>query len=160
MSFDLIVSLPHRPSNLRQELEREFAAIGFDVEIYPRFDPATWAGGFLPFRVTKAPFEYIGVEPHEPTVSGFEMDFETDSAHLRTAMGRTTTEFALQCFGAAILAKLSGGQYFDGQNELVCEALEAFEAARSEIKRFLAAADPREFVSYPFPGWDQLGRGL
>src|SRR4051812_684955 len=112
MSFDLVVSMPCLPDDLRHAWEREFATLGFDVEIDPSFDPRTWVGGFLPFRVAKAPRELIGVILNEPVVSGFEIGFGNESAHLRTAMGRTTTEFALQCFGAAILAKLSGGEYF------------------------------------------------
>ena len=92
MSYDLVVSMPSRPDKLRQSLEREFFALGFDVEVYPGFDPQTWKGGFLPFRVTKAPCELIGIDFDVPVISGFEIEFETESAHLRTAYGRTTTE--------------------------------------------------------------------
>src|SRR6516162_3440284 len=123
MSFDLVVSMPYRPRELRLAWEREFAERGFDVQIYPDFDPQTWEGGFLPFRVAEAPYELTGVNLHDPVVAGFEIDFRGESAHLRTAMGRTTLDFALQCVGAAILAKLSGGEYVDDQNGLICNAM-------------------------------------
>lgn len=156
MSFDLVVSMPSRPADLREAWEREFAALGFAVEIYPRFDPDTWKGGFLPFRVVNAPPQLIGVELHEQVVSGFEISFGPESAHLRTAAGRTTTEFALQCFGAAILAKMSGGQYFDDQNGLACNAVDAFHAAMKEVKLYLRSARTEELAQHPFPGWAAL----
>lgn len=156
MSFDLRVSMPRRPDDLRLAWEREFTAFGFDVEIYPSFDPRTWTGGFLPFRVAKAPARLIGVELDEPVISGFEVGFEADFAHLRTAMGRTTTEFALLCFGAAILAKLSGGEYFDDQNGLVCNAVDALVAAEKEVTCYRRTASTDELTKHPFTGWTEL----
>ena len=156
MSFDLVVSMPSRPDKLRWSWEREFAALGFDVEIYPGFDPQTWKGGMLPIRVTKAPRELIGVDIDEPVISGFEIDFEIESAHLRTAAGRTTVEFALQCLGAAILTKLSDGEYIDDQNGIVCKATDAFVAAAKETRYYLSTAGAEELAKYPFPGWAAL----
>jgi hypothetical protein len=156
MSYDLAVSMPSRPDKLGQLWEREFVSLGFDVEIYPGFDPRTWRGGFLPFQVTKAPRELIGVDLDVPVISGFEIEFEIESAHLRTAMGRTTTEFALQCFGAAILAKLSGGEYIDDQNGIVCEPANAFVAAEKEVRYYLSTAGAKELAKHPFPGWAAL----
>jgi hypothetical protein len=57
---------------------------------------------------------------------------------------------------AAILAKLSGGQYYDNQSGMTCEAAEALTAAGKEIKIYVDAAGPRDFAKHPFPGWDQL----
>ena len=135
---------------------RAFAGHGFAVEICPGFDPATWGGGCLPFRVDRAPPELTGVRLGGPAVAGFEIAFGPQSAHLRTAAGRTTTDFALQCVGAALLAGLTGGEYIDDQNELVCGPAEALAAAEREVRAFLAAAGPEELATHPFPGWSAL----
>ena len=161
MGFDLTVSTPARPANLKELWEREFAAIGFEVEIYPGFSPDSWDGGFLPFRVVAAPEEYIGLKLSETALSGFEIDFSPDSAWIHTSMGRTTTEFALQCLGAALLAKLCGGEYFDGQNGLECAGVNALEAVKKEIAAYLPHARKHGgLTSYPFPGWEALGQRL
>jgi hypothetical protein len=98
----------------------------------------------------------IGVNLEEPVAAGFEIRFDRESAHLGTAMGRTTIDFAQQCFGAAILAKLSGGEYTDPQNGLGCDALDAFGAAEVEVKNNLNSARPEELAKHQFPGWAAL----
>jgi len=56
-----------------------------------------------------------------------------------------------------MLAKLSGGHYYDDQNGLACDSEQAFVAAMREIKLYVATAQPRDFAKHPFPGWDKLG---
>jgi len=92
MGFDLTVFTPSRPADIKTLWEREFAALGFEVEIYPGFSPDSCNGGFLPFRVAAAPELYIGLTLAEPAVSGFEIRFDADAAHLWTGTGRTTTQ--------------------------------------------------------------------
>ena len=158
MGFDLTVSTPSRPADLKTLWEREYAVLGFDIEIYPGFSPDSWTGGFLPFRVAAAPELCIGITLAEPALSGFEILFTTDSAHLWTGRGRTTTEFALQCLGAATLAQLCGGEYLDDQKGLQCSGPEAMDVAKKEIAAFLSQARKvQALVSHPFPGWEALG---
>jgi hypothetical protein len=45
MGFDLSVTMPHRPADLRAAWERALAARGFEVEICPVFDPVAHGGG-------------------------------------------------------------------------------------------------------------------
>ena len=158
MGFDLTVFTPSRPADIKTLWEREFSALGFEVEIYPGFSPDSCNGGFLPFRVAAAPELYIGLTLAEPAVSGFEIRFDADAAHLWTGAGRTTTEFALQCLGAATLAQLCRGEYVDDQTGLRCSGSEAIDAAKKEIAKFLRHARKfRALVSHPFPGWEALG---
>ena len=157
MSFELAISTPNRPADLRSAWEVAFRAQGLQVEIYPKFSPETWGGGFLPFRVIAAPGDLIGFTLKQPALAGFEISFSSGSAHLRTAAGRSTTEFALQCVGGATLAALCGGHYVDDQNGIVCEGRDALEAALSEIRAFVKSADERERVTHAFPGWAKLG---
>lgn len=154
--FDLVVSTPIRPQRFKTTWESLFAAQGFEVEIYPQFSPDTWEGGFLPFRVVSAPVELIGLHMATPCVSGFEVDFTPESACLQTSMGRTTTEFALQCIGAATLAQMCGGQYIDNQNGLTCNSDDAQAVAIAEIKKYLSTASDKEKTGHEFPGWEQL----
>jgi hypothetical protein len=156
VSFDLSVSSLTLIPNLRQAWEREFATHGFDVEIWPPFDPNIWKGGFLPFRISQAPHDLIGVHLSEAIISGVEVSFYTNTASFSSHLGRTTTEFALQCIGAATLAELCNGQYDDGQNAVFCNGQEAIEAAKAEVRRFLAAALPKHLATAKFPGWDRL----
>ena len=143
-------------AELKAAWERAFRGQGFEVEIYPTFSPETWGGGFLPFRVTAAPHALIGLGLTQPAISGFEISFRGEGAQLRTASGRSTTEFALQCIGGATLALLCEGQYIDDQNGIVCGGSEALGTAISETRAFVASADEQEKVSHPFPGWEKL----
>lgn len=157
MSFDLTVSTPQRPTDLKSAWERELSTHGFVVEICPGFDPATWAGGFLPFRIEKAPRMLIGAPLKAPALSGFEVAFTPEEAHFRTSAGRTATEFALQCLGAAALACICGGQYTDPQNSLARTGNAAIVAAVKEIKAFVATASERERAQRPFVRWGGSG---
>ena len=157
MGFDLTVFTPHRPADIKTLWERKYAALGFEVEIYPGFSPDSWAGGFLPFRVAAAPELYLGLALGEPAVSGFELLFTADSAHLWTGVGRTTTEFALQCVGAATLAQICEGEYHDDQSGACYSGPEAVGVAKKEIASFLPLAQKaRALISHPFPGWESL----
>lgn len=157
MSFELAISTPSRPADLKVAWERSFRDQGFDVEIYPDFSPRAWQGGFLPFRVAAAPRDLIGTSIDEPIIGGFEISLTDESAHLRTASGRSTTDFALQCVGGATLAALCGGYYVDDQNGIACPGEEALAAAMEEVRAFLESADDDEKKTERFPGWSALG---
>ena len=157
MSFELAISTPNRPADLRSAWEAAFHTQGLQVEIYPKFSPETWNGGFLPFRVLAAPTDLIGLTLEQAALAGFEIAFSAESAHLRTAAGRSTIEFALQCVGGATLAALCGGHYVDDQNGIVCEGRDALEAALLEIRAFVESAAEDEKVTHAFPGWEKLG---
>ena len=109
MSFELVVEMKCGVNNLRQRWQDEINSHGFSVEILPSFDPASWQGGFLPIKLSAMPDKYLFGLPKAIQISGFEVDFGTESAHFRTAMGRTITELILQCYGAACLAVITNG---------------------------------------------------
>lgn len=144
------------PADLKVQWESALAPHGFDVEICPDFVPSNWGGGFLPFRVRAAPEHLIGFALPSEGVSGFEIDFSTDTAHFRSANGRPTTEFALICLGAATLAQLAGGSYCDPQSGSDHAGDAAVAVALKEIESFLGTARDSELVNHPFPGWDAL----
>ena len=159
MAFELEVRYGTLPASLKERWEEEFLSLGFRVEIMPGFQPSAWQGGFLPIRVTEAPADFVGFALPSEAVSGFEVWFSDDAAHFRSAMGRPTTEFAMQCFGAAVLAKITGGTYFDPQSGVELPSLDAVHAARDEVLAFVKEARERELVHHAFPGWHELTNG-
>jgi hypothetical protein len=156
MAFELSVEYDSLPENLGEKWVSAFLRLGFTVEICPGFDACDWNGGFLPFRVSSAPQELIGFQLPNDAASGFEVWFTERDAHFRSAMGRPTTEFAMQCMGAATLAELTGGAYVDPQSGIRALGQQAVEAAGNEIRNFLENAGPRERIHYEFPGWEEL----
>lgn len=156
MSFGLSVSYSAIGPNIRRLWEDGFNSVGFGLEIWPEFQPAEWNGGFLPIRLAKAPFDLIGVRLEEPIISGFEVWFCDGSAEFHSPMGRSISEFALLCLGAATLANLSDGRYIDRQNGIICGGVEAIRAAEAEVRDFVATARPKHLVSMRFPGWDKI----
>jgi hypothetical protein len=156
MGFALSVTMPRRPADLRAALERALAARGFEVEICPAFDPATHGGGFLPFRVARAPRALIGVDLDQPAVAGFEVAFDVKGARLWTGTGRTALDLALQCVSAAALAELAGGEYVDHYSGVAYGGAEAFAAAEREAQGFVRSASGEELATHPFPGWPAL----
>lgn len=156
MAFELTISTPDLPADLKSQWESALAPHGFDVEICPDFTPTNWGGGFLPFHVRAAPENLIGFPLPGDAVSGFEVDFMADMAHFRSASGRPTTEFALLCLSAATLAQLTGGFYCDPQSGGEHAAADAVPVALGEIESFLRTARDSEFVNHAFPGWNAL----
>jgi hypothetical protein len=153
MAFDLNVHLERLPDALKELWEQAFRAHGVELEIWPSFQPATWQGGFLPMRLRGAPAELVGVPISEDAAAGIEVWFDESGAYFRSAAGRTTTEFALQCLGAALLAELGNGSYFDPQAGETHASADAVAAARREIESFVAGAEDEELLVQPFPGW-------
>jgi len=156
MGFTLTVRFEKLPASLKEDWVAEFAKHGFDVEIWPDFDPTDGQAGFLPFRVRQAPEELIGFELPGDALSGFEVIFTECEAQFDSGMGRSTTEFAMQCIGAATLAMLTGGWYEDSQNDIEVSGTDALEAAKREIGSFLEFTGERGRVHDEFPGWEAL----
>jgi hypothetical protein len=156
MGFDLSVTMPRWPADLRAAWERALASHGFEVEICPGFDPTTHGRGFVPFRVARAPRLLVGADLDGPVVAGFEVRFDADGAHLWTGAGRTTLDLALQCVGAAALAELAGGEYVDHCSGVAYRGAEAFAVAERQVQGFVASASEAELVVRPFPGWSAL----
>lgn len=157
MSYDLTVEYIGLPDDLKSRWEEAFSSVGFELEICPGFEPETWKGGFVPMKVRRAPRELVGINLPNDAVSGFELWIEDTEADFRSGAGRPTTEFAIQCIGAALLARLTSGSYVDPQEGARYSAAEALDAAVREVKAFVADARDRELVHHPFPGWAALG---
>lgn len=126
---------------------------GIDCTIYPTFSPTTWQGGLLPFRVDAMPSSLIGIELRGPSLSGFEVSFDGDSVNFRSAMGRTSTEFALLCLCAAELACMRDGLYRDPQSGQDYKGVDARLAALEEIRALLAHGGRGLLMQYPFVAW-------
>jgi hypothetical protein len=62
-------------------------------------------------KLIAMPDKYLFGLPKVIQISGFEVDFGPESAHFRTAMGRTIAELILQYYGAACLAVVTKGVY-------------------------------------------------
>jgi len=154
MAFELIVRCPQPiPDDLYDRWPKLLSAHGIDCQIHPDFSALTWGGGFLPFKIAKIPKGLIDAELKSPAISGFEVDFEGNQAFFRSAMGRTTTEFALLCLCAAELAIETDGEYFDPQTGEVFRGDEARRAASTEITATLDFDGAADRVQYPFEGW-------
>jgi hypothetical protein len=153
MSFELVVEMKSDVTNLRQRWQDEISSHGFSVEILPSFEPATWQGGFLPIKLAAIPDKYRFGLPQVIQISGFEVDFGPESAHLRTAMGRTVAELILQCYGAACLAVITNGVYQDPQTGDSFEGASAIQRADWEIMAYQPYVDQRARTQHEFRQW-------
>jgi hypothetical protein len=153
MSFDLVVEMKFSVNNLRQRWQDEINSHGFTVEIFPEFDPASWQGGHLPIKLIAMPDKYLFGLPKMIQISGFEVDFETKSAHFRSAMGRPLAELILQCYGAACLAVITNGVYHDPQTAESFEGDSALQRADREIMAYQPYIDQRARAQHPFTQW-------
>jgi hypothetical protein len=153
MSFELVVEIKSGVRNLRQLWQDEINSHGFAVEILPSFDQATWQGGFLPIKLSLIPDKYLFGLPKVIQISGFEIDFGPESAHFRTAMGRTLVELTLQCYGAACLAVITKGIYHDPQSGESFEGPSAIRRADWEIMAYLPYIDQHARAQHVFTKW-------
>lgn len=153
MSFDLVVEIKSSVNNLRQRWQDEINSHGFTVEIFPQFDPMSWQGGHLPIKLIAMPDKYLFGLPKMIQISGFEVDFETNSAHFRSAMGRPLAELILQCYGAACLAVITNGVYHDPQAGESFEGDSALQRADQEIMAYEPYIDHHARAQHPFTQW-------
>jgi hypothetical protein len=154
MAFELSVQSPNAfPKDLKTKWEAWLAKLDVEVEIHPSFDPASWTGGFLPMKVSKISDSLIGTPLRPPALSGFEVYFNRNTANFRSAMGRTSTEFALLCLCAAGLANAVEGSLIDPQAGTSISASEALTHVQSEINQFVKSARSRDLRQYPFSEW-------
>jgi hypothetical protein len=153
MSFNLVVEMKIRVNNLREHWQQEINSHGFSVEILPAFDPDTWQGGFLPIKLVAMPDKYLFRLPKVVQIAGFEVDFRTESAVLRTATGRTLADLILQCFGAASLAIITDGVYHDPQTGESFKGPSAIARADWEMKAYVPYIDQRARTQHEFTCW-------
>jgi hypothetical protein len=153
MSFDLIVEIKTRVKNLRQCWQEEINSHGFSVEILPSFDPDSWKGGFLPIKLVSMPDKYLFGLPKVVQISGFEVSFGPESAHFRSPMGRPLAEMILQCYGAASLAIVINGTYFDPQSGESFEGAAAIKRADWEIMAYEPYIDHHARAQHEFTKW-------
>jgi len=155
MAFELIVACCDRvPVDLRERWPASLTKHDIQGEIHPGFTtPDDWGGGFLPFRIDAIPHNLIDAAPLAPAITGFEVDFHETSAHFRSAMGRTCSEFALLCLCAAELAMMTSGEIHDPQTGESYAAGDARQAALNEIRDTLAYPGAADRKQYPFESW-------
>lgn len=153
MAFELVVEMKTGVKNLRQRWEEAINLHGFSVEILPSFDPVMWQGGFLPIKLIAMPDRYQFGLPKVVQISGFEVSFGTESAHLRSAMGRPLAELILQCYGAASLAVITDGVYHDLQTGESFEGVSAIERADWEIMAYEPYIDQHARAQHEFTNW-------
>jgi hypothetical protein len=153
MSFELVVEMKSAVKDIRQRWQDEINSHGFSVEILPTFEPANWPGGYLPLKLIAMPDKYLFGLPRVIQVSGFELDFGPESAHFRTATGRTIAELILQCFGAACLAIVTNGVYHDLQTGESFEGTTAIQRADWEIMAYQPYMDQHARTQHSFTQW-------
>jgi hypothetical protein len=153
MAFELVVEMKTAVKNLCQRWQEEINSHGFSVEILPSFDPATWQGGFLPIKLAAMPDKYLFGLPRLIQISGFEVSFGPQSAHFRSAMGRTLAELILQCYGAACLAVITNGVYHDPQTGESFEGASTIDRADGEIMAYEPYIDDHARVQHGFTKW-------
>lgn len=153
MAFELAVEIRSAVSNLRQRWQDEINSHGFEVEIFPSFDPDNWKGGFLPIKIATMPDKYLFGLPDVNQISGFEVSIYPKSAHFRTAMGRTIAELIMQCYGAASLTVITNGVYRDPQTGESFEGHAAITQADREIMAYEPYIDDYARAQHPFTIW-------
>lgn len=153
MAFELFVTCETIPANLAEVWEKELSAKGIVVEVLPGFLPSEWAGGFLPIKLIELPESYRFRLPSIVQISGFEVGFTLNSAHFRTAMGRTIAELILQCSCTAILAAITGGMYIDPQTDKIYEGERALKRAHDEIMEYEPYMDDASRTQHGFTRW-------
>lgn len=154
MAFELIVACSDgMPADLRDQWSASLTKHGIKCEIHPEFSSDNWGGGFLPFKVDEIPSDLIDADLRSPAISGFEIDFKGNTAFFRSAMGRTTTEFALLCLCAAELVIMTAGEWHDPQSGASHTADNALQAAFDEIKVTLAHPGAADRNQHSFEGW-------
>ena len=157
MSFDLVVNMKDPVRELRDAWQRAINAQGFEVEILPGFDPDDWGGGFLPIKLVSQPTEFLFGLPQIVQVSGFEVGFSPNEARFRTASSRTISELTLQCYGAATLAELTNGTYFDPQEGATFSGESAIQRARAEVLGYEPYLDAKARRQHRFTDWKDYG---
>jgi hypothetical protein len=158
MAFELVVEMKTRVKDLRQRWQEEINSHGFTVEILPSFDPVTWQGGFLPIKLVAMPDKYLFGLPKVVQISGFEISLGPESAHFRSAMGRTLAELILQCYGAASLAVITNGVYHDPQAGESFEGVSAIKRADWEIMAYEPYIDLQARALHEFTDWSDYMR--
>jgi len=153
MAFELVVEMKTSVKSLRPRWQEEINSHGFSVEILPSFDPDTWQGGFLPFKLVAIPDKYLFELSKMVQISGFEVSFASESAHFRSAMGRPLAELILQCYGAACLAVITNGIYHDLQTGESFEGELAITRADWEIMAYQPYIDQNARVQHEFSRW-------
>ncbi len=166
MSFDLNVEFDSLPDDLKTRWAATFRSEGFEVEICPGFDPASWEGGFLPMRVTVAPETLVGVSLPAAAIGGFEVSFDEPDAfdggnkrcaHFRFGWGGPSLEFAMLCIGAALLAQLTNGTYVDPQSGEEHDRDACLAAAKTSVREFLHQQRAVSLEVHSFSSWEDLG---
>jgi hypothetical protein len=153
VAFELVVEMKMSVKHLRQRWQEEINSHGFTVEILPAFDPVEWQGGFLPIKLVAMPDKYLFGLPQIVQISGFEVSFGRESAHFRSAMGRTLAELILQCYGAASLAVITNGVYHDPQAGESFEGVSAIKRAEWEIMAYVPYIDQHARAQHEFTDW-------
>ena len=80
------------PADLASQVSGLLRGVGAEIEIYPRFSPATWEGGFLPIKVLSLPEQLAGLLRSSPVLSGAEIDFDEGVASLRSPASRSVVD--------------------------------------------------------------------
>lgn len=154
MAFELTVTAGQATAlNLAELWPESLRRYGIACTVHPSFSPKTWQGGLLPFRVDAMPTSLIGIELQAPATSGFEVYFDGDSVTFRSAMSRTSTEFALLCLCAAELACFVDGLYCDPQSGRDYKGEDARLAALEEIHALLAHGGRGLLMQHPLVAW-------
>lgn len=153
MAFELVVEMRADAKDLRQRWQEEINSHGFTVEILPSFDVKTWRGGFLPIKLAAMPDKYLFGLPEVIQISGFEISFGPESAHFRSAMGRPLAELILQCYGAASLAVITKGVYYDLQTGESFKDVSAIDRADWEIMAYEPYIDVGARTQHLFGKW-------
>jgi len=153
MSFSLEVQTEKRPSDLVAIWKSALAQRRMAVEFPPNFNLEN-SSGVLVMKVLSAPSELTRLEVTTPVAGYFEFWGDEEGFGFRTASGRTTVDFALQCLCAAALAEHLDGVYVDPQMNESARGAEAFRLAMAEIDYFVS--EPNEKVFRDFIDWETI----
>jgi hypothetical protein len=153
MAFLLEVQTPKRPSDLVAIWKPALAQRGIVVEFPPGFKLEN-SSAVLVVKVLAAPASLTRLQVSRLVAGYFEVWCDEEGFGFRTASGRTTVDFALQCLCAAALAEHLDGLYVDPQMGESARGNDAFRLAMAEIGQFIE--DPDEEVFRDFIDWQTV----
>ena len=157
MSTDCVVTYQSAPVGLETQVLDVLASRGYDCEFAPGtvlLDPSQ--EGFL-LRVSAYPSPKPRICPDRSFLIGVGLDNVPDEAlpthrrlNVSTSSGRTRLDGDLQFLVAAAIAQLTGGQFYDPQQDALLGAHAAVDYAFQKVQR---GTPPHDLREREFTGW-------
>jgi hypothetical protein len=157
MSLSFAITSPRGfPVNLASKISELLRSIGVIIEIYPRFIPAEWVGGFLPIKVIAMPRSLIGVPFSSDIISGVELYFDDGVASLCSPASRSVADHTLFCLVAEAIARVTNGRLEMEGCECMLSPDQPFFDTIEAAESFALEATENDLRQVPFICWEAV----